>query len=142
MRQRDFARLGNLLDLKVRDAKAQSHYLLHDILLEDFCPGSLLATNTFNGTTLDGVHKNFTSKDAMSVVSIMSRRFADQLPILPPSSFLITMQADCGRPPALPSGQELNSFGSAGSLRVSLELRGQEVRRGVGCQRTWCGRRE
>jgi hypothetical protein len=45
--------------------------------------------------------------------------FRDQLPISPPSSFVITMQDERGRPPSSPSGQELNFFGLAGSLGES-----------------------
>ena len=46
----------------------------------------------------------------------------NQLPISPPSSFVITRHAERGRPPSSPSGHELNAFGLAGSFRTSLEL--------------------
>jgi hypothetical protein len=39
-----------------------------------------------------------------------------QLPIRPPSSFVITRHGDRGRPPSSPSGQELYRFGLAGSF--------------------------
>ena len=60
----------------------------------------------------------------------------DQLPISPPSSFVITRHAERGRPPKSPSGQELNSFGLAWLVGKSLGLRP-----GAGCPRTLSFRR-
>ena len=54
-----------------------------------------------------------------------------QLPISPPSSLVMTSSAERGRPPAAPSGQELNCFGFAGSLAAPLG-----ARPGAGCRRT------
>ena len=45
-----------------------------------------------------------------------------QLPIGPPSSFVITMQAERGRPPASPSGHELNCFGFWGVFESARRL--------------------
>src|SRR5262249_7943169 len=46
-------------------------------------------------------------------------RDLSQLPISPPSSFVITMQDERGRPPASPSGQLLKSLVLTGSVGES-----------------------
>ena len=62
----------------------------------------------------------------MASVGFAFRLPTNQLPISPPSSFVMTRHAERGRPPSSPSGQEL----SLGIRRVAAHVGGtRQVRR-------------